>query len=196
MAEQVHAPAALDPPPTEEHGALVSEEAHGPMHAEPTALGLDASQWVAVAMVLVLAVIVWKKVPAAIAAALDRKIGTIRKQLDEAAALRAEAEALKAEYAAKAAAADKEAATIVERARHEAEELVRQAKADAEALVERHRRMAEDKIAAAERTALAEVRARTVAAAAAAAERLIRERHDAVADKAMVDRTIAQLGNA
>lgn len=196
MAEQVHTPEALDPPATEEHGALVSEEAHGPIHAEPSALGLDATQWVAVAMVLVLAVIVWKKVPAAIAAALDRKIGTIRKQLDEAAALRAEAEALKAEYAAKTAAADKEAATIVERARHEAEELVRQAKANAEALIERHSRMAEDKIAAAERTAIAEVRAKTVTAAAAAAERLIRDRHDAAADKAMIDRTIAELGNA
>ena len=196
MAEQVHVPAALDPPPTEEHGALVSEEAHGPAHAEPTALGLDASQWVAVAMLIVLAVILWKKVPGAIAAALDRKIGAIRQQLDQAATLRAEAEALKAEYEAKAAAADGEAAAILERARHEAEELVRQAQADAEALVERHGRMAEDKIAAAERAALAEVRARTVGAAAAAAEKLIRARHDANADKDLIDKTIAELGKA
>lgn len=185
---------ALTPPATEEHGSAVVQ--HGEVHAEPTALGLDASQWVALAMVLVLAVIVWKKVPAAIGAALDRKIGAIRSQLDQAAALRAEAEALKAEYEAKTAAADKEAAVIVERARHEAEELVRQAKADSEALIERHSRMAEDKIAAAERAAVAEVRAKAVSAAAAAAERLIRDRHDAAADKAMVDRTIAELGKA
>jgi F-type H+-transporting ATPase subunit b len=56
--------------------------------------------------------------------------------------------------------------------------------------------MAEDKIAAAERTALDQVRAAAVTAAAAAAERLIRERHDAAADRGMVDETIAGLGRA
>jgi F-type H+-transporting ATPase subunit b len=182
---------ALSPPATEEHGSAVVE--HGEVHAEPTALGLDATQWVALAMVIVLAIIVWKKVPAAIAAALDRKIGAIRSQLDQAAKLRAEAEALKAEYEAKTAAADVEAAAIIDRARHEADELVNQAKLDSQALIERHGRMAEDKIAAAERSAVAEVRARAVSAAAAAAEKLIRERHDVGADKAMVDRTIAEL---
>jgi F-type H+-transporting ATPase subunit b len=182
---------ALSPPATEEHGAAVVE--HGEVHAEPTALGLDATQWVALAMVIVLAIIVWKKVPAAIAAALDRKIGAIRSQLDQAAKLRAEAEALKAEYEAKTAAADAEAAAIIDRARHEAEELVNQAKLDSQALIERHGRMAEDKIAAAERSALAEVRAKAVSAAAAAAEKLIRDRHDVAADKAMVDRNIAEL---
>ena len=40
--------------------------------------------------------------PAAIGKALDKKIAAIRDQLDEAAALRKEAEALKAEYEAKA----------------------------------------------------------------------------------------------
>ena len=52
--------------------------------------------------------------------------------------------------------------------------------------------MAEDKIAAAERAAVDEVRARA-AVAAAAAEQLIRERMDAGADKAMVDSTISEL---
>ncbi|HEY0627559.1 MAG TPA: hypothetical protein VGD10_12645 [Allosphingosinicella sp.] len=54
--------------------------------------------------------------------------------------------------------------------------------------------MAEDKIAAAERSAVAEVRARAAAAAAAAAAALIAEAHDADADRAMVDQTIAGLG--
>jgi F-type H+-transporting ATPase subunit b len=54
--------------------------------------------------------------------------------------------------------------------------------------------MAEDKIGAAERAAIAEVRAKAATAAAAAAELLIRQRHDADADKAMVDRTITTLG--
>ena len=168
-------------------------EDHGGGHVEPTAFGLDASGWVALAMVAVFALMIWKKVPAAIGRALDKKIGAIREQLDEAAQLRREAEALKAEYEARSAQADAEAATMIERARAEAEGIVAQAEANAAALVERRTRMAEDKIAAAERGALEEIRARAVAAASAAAETIIRERLDPDADRARVDQTIAEL---
>jgi len=170
-------------------------EAHGaPEHAAPTALGLDAPAWIALAMIVVLGIMVWKRVPALIAAALDKKIATIREQLDEAAQLRAEAEAIKADYEAKAAQAGAEAATMIERARAEADGIVRQAETDAAALVERRTRMAEDKIAAAERAAVDEVRAKAARAATAAAEALIRDKLDAAADKPMVDATIAELG--
>ncbi len=197
-ANEAHPPAATDaeeghaaPSHTEMTGGTAD---HGGGHAEPTALGFDASGWVAWAMILVFAILLWKRVPAAIGKALDKKIGQIRQQLDEAGQLRAEAEALRAEYQTKAAQADAEAATMIERARTEAEGIVRQAESDAVALVERRTRMAEDKIAAAERAAVDEVRARAAAAAAAAAESLIRDRVDASADKAMVDATIAELG--
>jgi F-type H+-transporting ATPase subunit b len=166
----------------------------GEHHADPTAFGLNATAWVALSMAVVIAILLWKKVPAAIGKALDKKIGAIREQLDEAARLRADAEALRAEYEAKAAAAGAEAETMLERARSEADAIVRQAEVDAAALVERRTRMAEDKIAAAERSAVDHVRAHAAAAAAAAAERLIRERHNAGADKAMVDEAIAGLG--
>lgn len=176
------------------HAELVgATEDHGGGHVEPTAWGLDASGWVALAMVAVFALLIWKKVPSAIGRSLDKKIEAIRQQLDEAAQLRAEAEALRAEYEAKSARADAEAATMIERARHEAEGIVSQAEANAAALVERRTRMAEDKIAAAERAAVDEVRAKAATAAAAAAERLIGERMDAGADKAIVDSTISEL---
>lgn len=177
--------------------ATVTEHAEVPVgeaHADPAALGLDATAWVALAMLVVFAIMAWKKVPDAIGRALDKKIDSIRRQLDEAARLRSEAEALRSEYEAKAAAAGTEAALMIERAQTEADGIVRQAERDAAALVERRTRMAEDKIAAAERAAVDEVRARAAAAAAAAAERLIRETVDAGADRAMVDRTIAELG--
>ena len=159
-------------------------------HAEPTAFGLDAPAWIALAMVAVFALLIWKRVPAVIAAALDKKIAGIRVQLDEAAQIRAQAEALKAEYEAKASQADAEVATMLDRARTEAQGIVAQAEADAAALVERRARMAEDKIAAAERTALEEVRAKAASAATAAAEALIRDNLDAAADKPMIDATI------
>lgn len=168
----------------------------GEYHPDPTALGLNATAWVALAMIVVFAIMAWKKVPAAIGKALDKKIAGIRQQLDEAAKLREEAEALKAEYEAKAAAAGAEAATMIERAKTEAEGIRAKAEADAAELVERRTRMAEEKIAAEERAAVDAVRAYAARAAAAAAERLIRDRLDAGADKAMVDRTIAELGKA
>ncbi|HEX8215487.1 MAG TPA: F0F1 ATP synthase subunit B [Allosphingosinicella sp.] len=165
-------------------------------HAAPVdpVFGFDATAWVALAMLFVIAILIWKKVPAAIGRALDKKIAGIREQLDEAAQLRAEAEAIKAEYEAKAAQAGAEAETMLERARHEAEVIVAQAHSDSVALVERRTRMAEDKIGAAERAAVAEVRAKAASAAAAAAATLIAETHDAAADRAMVDQAIAGLG--
>jgi F-type H+-transporting ATPase subunit b len=169
-------------------------EGHG-AGAEPAILGvLDATVIVSLSMLVVIAIMLWKKVPAAIGAALDRKIAGIREQLDEATRLRAEAEALRAEYETKAAAAGAEADAMLARARAESQDIVEQARIDAAALVERRTRMAEDKIAAAERSAVAEVRAKAASAAAAAAAQLIAERHDADADRAMVDRTIAGLG--
>ena len=171
--------------------------AGAPEHAPtPTAFGLDAPAWIALAMLAVFAMLIWKRVPAVIGRALDRKIEGIREQLDEARRLRVEAEALRAEYEARQAGAEADAATLIERAQHQADAIRAQAEADAARLIERRTRMAEDKIAAAERSALAEVRAKAVDAATAAAERLIRERHDAAADRATVDEAIASLGRA
>ncbi|HEX8192074.1 MAG TPA: F0F1 ATP synthase subunit B [Allosphingosinicella sp.] len=178
------------------HGTAGTGADGGPPHAEPAALGLNATAWVALAMAVVIAIMLWKKVPAAIGRALDRKIEGIREQLDEAKRLRAEAEALRSEYEAKQAGAAAEAAALLDGARREADAIRVQAETDAASLIERRTRMAEDKIAAAERAALASVRAKAVDAAAAAAERLIRDRHDAGADRAMIDETIAGLGQA
>jgi len=168
---------------------------HGPAaeHAEPTFLGFDPGGWVAIAMLVVFAVFIWKKVPAAIGRALDDKIKLIRDQLAEAEDLRKEAEALKKEYEKKSKSADKDAAALLDRARHEAEEIVAKAKTDAEGLIERRTRMAEDKIAAEERTAIDQLRATAADAATKAAARLIAERHDATSDGKLVDQAIKEI---
>lgn len=163
-------------------------------HALPALLGLTPPMWIALAMVAVFAILIWKKVPAAIGKALDHKIDAIRQQLDEAEALRKEAEALKAEYAAKAAAAESDAAAMVERARHEADGLIAKAREDAEALVERRTKMAEAKIAAEERSAVQQLRAAAADAATRAAALLIAKRIDADTDGALIDQTIDGLG--
>src|SRR3954449_9103675 len=163
--------------------------------SEPTVLGLNPGGWVALAMVVVFALLIWKKVPGAIGRALDGKIALIRDQLAEAEALRKEAEALKAEYEAKSASADKDREALLERARHEAEEIVAKAKSDAETLIERRTRMAEDKIAAEERAAVEQLRAAAADVAAKAAARLIAERHDTGTDAKLVDQAISEIAS-
>ncbi|MBO9575458.1 MAG: F0F1 ATP synthase subunit B [Sphingobium sp.] len=174
---------------TEAHGGPAEHE------AEATFLGLNGGALVSLAMLVFIIVLLVKKVPGAIGKALDGKIAAIRSQLDEAAKLRAEAEALKAEYQAKIAAAAKDADAMRAAAEEEAADLIKAAKADAEALVARRQKMAEDKIGAAERAAVAELRAKAASAATAAAATLIGQVHDAKADKALIDDTIGKIAH-
>jgi F-type H+-transporting ATPase subunit b len=162
----------------------------GHEEAEASFHGITPPMFIALAMFVVIAILVWKKVPGAVGRALDSKIGLIRDQLAEAETLRKEAEALKAEYEARSKSADKDRAALLERAKHEATEIVAKAKTDAEALIERRTRMAEDKIAAEERSAIEQLRTAAADAAAKAAAKLIADRHDASTDATLVDQAI------
>jgi F-type H+-transporting ATPase subunit b len=184
--------AAIAAPAAEAHATT---EAHvgAEEHVTPSALGFDASMLVALAMLAVIALAIWKKVPAMIAGALDNQIAGIRQQLDQATALRAEAEAIKAEYEAKAKQAAIDAEAMKASAEEEAKLIISRAKSDATALIGRRAQAAEDKIAAAERAAIADVRKTAATAAAAAATQLISAHHDAKADAALIDQSIASL---
>lgn len=82
-------------------------------HAEAMAFGfLTPGMAVALAMLVVFAIMLRAGVPKIVAGMLDGRIAEIRKQLDEAAKLRAEAAALKAEYEKKTKAADGEIAEL------------------------------------------------------------------------------------
>jgi F-type H+-transporting ATPase subunit b len=174
---------------------LIQSTVHEPaaVEHEASAFGFDPGGWVAIAMLVVLGALIWKKVPAAIGRALDSKIALIRDQLQEAELLRKDAEALRQEYEAKSASADKDRAALLERAKLEAQGIVAKAKADAEALIERRTRMAEDKIAAEERSAVEQLRSAAAGAAARAAAKLIAERHDAASDAKLVDAAIKDM---
>lgn len=163
-------------------------------HPDPSALGLDGTAWVSLAMAFFIAILLFKKVPALIAATLDRQIAEIRRQLDDAKTLRAEAEALRDEYAHKVAGAEGETAAMLAQADREVTDIVRKAKADSATLIARRKKMADDRIAAAEHAAIADIRAKAADAAARAAATLLAARLDANADRALVDRTIMGLG--
>ena len=179
----------------EQHQDTVATVGHegGAAHEAPNFMGLEAPWFIALAIVCVFAILIAKRVPAAIGRALDSNIARIRDQLAEAETLRKEAEALKAEYQKKAKAAEADAAEMLERAKTEAGHIVSKAKKDAEALIERRGKMAEEKIAAEEQAAVKQLRVSAADAATRAAARLIAERHDPKTDENLVDQTIAEL---
>ena len=163
-------------------------------HTDPRAVGMDATAWVSLAMAEFILILIVKKVPSLIGGVLDGRIAQIRSQLAEASKLRAEAEALKAEYEARLSAAAGEAEAMRKSAESEAQTLLEDARTNAAALVVRRQKMAEDKIGAAERAAIAGIRTKAVNAATSAAATLIAQNHDANADKALVDGAIKGLG--
>lgn len=180
MAETVHSGAAAHTEVAEHHG--------------PTNFGLDAEGWVYVGLtIFILLAIFVAKAPKKIAAILDQRIADTRRQLDEAKAIRAEAEALLAEVKATRKAASGDAENIVKHAEAEAVALVKKAEADADALVKRRRQMADDKIAAAERQAVEGVRQAAADAATRTARTVIASKLTAAKGKALVDQAIEDL---
>jgi F-type H+-transporting ATPase subunit b len=176
---------------TEVDGGPVHHDDHGPY-----LLGFNAEGWVYVGLTIFFLIAIFvAKAPRKILDALDARIVEARKELDRAYAIRQEAEALLAEAHKRNAASAGDAAAIVAQAETEAAALVAKAEADAADLVKRRTKMAQDKIAAAERSAVAEVRAKAAEAAAKAATSLIAESHGASADKALVDGTISGLAS-
>ncbi|MDB5725851.1 MAG: hypothetical protein JWQ16_2605 [Novosphingobium sp.] len=162
-------------------------------HAEPHAFGMNPMAWVALSMLVLILIALYLKVPGMLTSGLDASIAEIKKQLDEAKSLRAEAEALRQEYATKIANAEKDAAAMFDHARHEAEAIIAKAEADTTTTIGRREKMAADKISAAERGAIDELRARAARAATTAAGQLIAAKHGAAADKALVDEAIGAI---
>ena len=169
---------------------------HQAEHAEPLwfgAFNAEQTVWISVTLFLI-AAIVFGKLPKRIAEGLDAKIAEISKQLTEAKAIRAEAEALLAETRARQAASGNDAAAIIAHARSEAAQLIEAAKADAETLVARRTRMAEDKIAAAERGAAADLRTRVATLATQAARTVIAQQSTDADKSRLTDEAIGALG--
>jgi len=133
----------------------------------------ETENWVALAFVVFLGLLVYLGVHRRIGAALDQRQARIKAELDEARRLREEAQALLAEFERKGREAEGEAAAIIAGATTEAERLAVEAKARMQDFVARRTKMAEAKIAQAEAQALADVRAAAADAAVAAAEKIL-----------------------
>ena len=155
----------------------------------------EPRNWVALAFI-VFFVLFGKKLWGAVAGMLDERAAKIRAELDEAARLRTEAEAMLKDARARREAATVEAQQMLAGAKVEAARLAQAAAAEAESAAKRREQMALDRIAAAEKAALDEVRVTAAEVATIAARQVIADGLSASADERLVDQAIAQLPTA
>lgn len=153
----------------------------------------DPTFWVAVGTAIFVALVVYLRVPVMVAKMLDDRAAGIKAELEEARRLRAEAEALLAEYKKKTQNAAQEAQAIIDAAKASAERLATDSRAQLQVQIERRAKMAEQKIAQAEAEAIADVRAAATNVAATAAAAVIGKNITEAKGDALIDSSIRDL---
>jgi len=153
----------------------------------------DATFWVAIAFVIFV-VLAWRPLRKAMVTALDERSERIRRDIDEAARLREDAQALLASYKRKQRDAAAEAEEILRHARTEAQRFKEQSITDLENLLARREQQAMDRIAQAEAQATAEVRALAVDLAVAATRRLLTVKAGGNTAARLIDDSIREIG--
>lgn len=145
---------------------------------------------VTIAFVLFVALLVYLKVPGKVTGLLDKRAAGIQSELDEARALREEAQSILASYERKQKEVQELADKIVSSAKHEAELAAEQAKEDLKVSIERRIAGAEEQIASAQAAAVKEVRDTAVAVAIAAARDVIAGKMSASDAAGLIDSAI------
>ncbi len=145
---------------------------------------------VVIGFVLFLALLAYLKVPGLIGGMLDKRAEAIKSDLDEAKALREEAQTILASYERKQKEVQEQADRIVEAAKAEAEIVAAQAKEDLKASIARRLAAADEQIASAQASAVKEVRDSAIAVAVAAAEDVIAKKLTAADGNALIEDAI------
>ena len=149
---------------------------------------------VGIGFVIFVGILIYYKVPGMLTRRLDARAVRIKAELDEARALREEAQSLLASYERKQKEIQVQAEEIVAAARREGENSVAAAKEDIRKSVARRLRTATEQIDAAEQAAVRQIRDRAVSIAAAAAAEVMRERISKSDADALIDRSIDEVG--
>jgi len=152
----------------------------------------EPRNWVVLAFILFF-VLFGKKLWGALAAMLDARAASVRAEMDEAARLRSEAEAMLKEAEAARAKALTDAKLLIEGAAAEAARVAEATRTEAEASAKRREQMALDRIAAAQKQAVDEVRTAAAELATIAARQVIAEGLSLESSNALIDHAIAQL---
>ncbi len=164
------------------------------MH-EHESLFADPKNWVVIAFIIFFALF-GSKIWSALTGMLDDRATKVRAELDEASRLRKEAEAMLKDAQKSRDEALADAKALIAGAQAEAARLTAATAAEAEASARRREQMAIDRIAAAEKAAVDEVRYTAVDVASIAARQVIAEGLTPEAGSALVDQAIAQLPSA
>lgn len=148
---------------------------------------------VLISFLIFLGILTYFKVPGMIGGMLDKRADQIRKDLDEARALREEAQTILASYERKQKEVQAQAERIVATAKAEAEAAAEQAKADLQTSIARRLAAADEQIDSAEKNALREVRDRAVAVAVAAAGDVLAKQLAKDGADALIDDSIKEV---
>ena len=148
---------------------------------------------VLLAFLLFVGVLVYLKVPGLLTGLLDKRAEGIRGELNEAKALREEAQTLLATYERKSREVEAQAQKIIDRAKVEAEEAADEARAALAASIERRLQAAEDQIVSAQAAAVREVRDRAIEVAVAAAARVMAGSITAAEADALIEASIKEV---
>lgn len=140
-------------------------------------------------------ILVWKKVPALLAGLLDKRAADIKSELDEARALRDEAQSILASYERKQREVQEQSDAIVKQAKIDAEAAAEKAKADLAVSIERRLATAGDQIVAAEAAAVRQVRDTAITVAVAAASDVIAKNMKAADANALIDAAITEVAD-
>ncbi|MEM8956320.1 MAG: F0F1 ATP synthase subunit B [Pseudomonadota bacterium] len=143
---------------------------------------------------LFIGILVYFKVPTLVSGLLDKRAAGIAAELEEARALRDEAQTLLASYEKKRKEMQEQAETIVEAAKREAAAAAVEAKKDIEESIARRLAAADDQIAQAEAKAVKQVRDQAVTVAVAAAGDVISDAMSPEKAGELVDSAIAEVG--
>lgn len=139
-------------------------------------------------------ILFYVKVPAKLGALLDARAARIKAELDEARALREEAKTILASYERKKRDVQEQADRIVANARDEALRAAAEAKDELQRSIARRVAAATDRIAAAEKEAVREVREKAISVAIAAAGDMLARQMTAEAAQASVESAIKEVG--
>ncbi len=145
---------------------------------------------VLLAFLVFIGVLVYFKVPGMLGKMLDDRADSIRSDLDEARALREEAQTILAQFERKQRDVAEQADLIVSQARTDAEESARQATLELEKSIARRLQAAQDQIASAEASAVKEVRDSAVNVAIAAAANVVAKGMSGSDASAMIEDSI------
>ena len=153
---------------------------------------LDENMWVAIAAAAFV-LLVWRRAWSAITAMLDKRSGEIRKNLDEAKALREEAQAELSKCRRMQRDANQQAKDIIAAAETAAEEIKHAAETNAKRVIARREAQANSRIKSMENQAMQEIRQHTAQLASAAAAELIAGKLDSKAASNLIKADIASI---